>query len=114
HARDIISIAGVDRKWHYMSGGVANVLGYDPEERRSNEIFEHIHPDDLEELESKYLELIDGAASAFTRQYRVRHRDGSYRWLESSWVSALDNPLVNGIVVNTRDITERKEAEYTL
>jgi PAS domain S-box-containing protein len=114
HARDIISIAGVDGKWHYVSGGVTNVLGYTPEERRSNEVFEHIHPDDLDELKAKYSELICGTASAFTHQYRVRHRDGSYRWLESSWVSALDNPLVSGVVVNGRDITERKEAEYTL
>jgi PAS domain S-box-containing protein len=114
HARDIISIAGIDGKWHYVSGGVTNALGYSTEERVSNEIFEHIHPDDLNELQSKYSELTSGEASAFTHQYRVRHRDGSYRWLESSWVSALDNPLVNGIVVNGRDVTERKEAEYTL
>ena len=114
HAHDIISIAGIDGKWHYVSGGVTNALGYTAEERHSNEIFEYIHPDDLNELRSKYLELIAGTASAFTHQYRVRHRDGSYRWLESSWVSALDNPLVNGIVVNGRDITERKEVESTL
>src|ERR1700676_3521873 len=114
HARDIISIAGIDGKWHYVSGGVTNALGYTTEERVSNEIFEHIHPEDLDELRSKYTELTSGAANAFTHQYRVRHRDGSYRWLESSWVSALDNPLVNGIVVNGRDITERKQAEYTL
>ncbi len=114
HARDIISVAGIDGKWHYVSGGVTNALGYTAEERHSNEIFEYIHPDDLAELRSKYLELVAGTASVFTHQYRVRHRDGSYRWLESSWVSALDNPLVNGIVVNGRDITERKEVESTL
>jgi len=114
HARDIISIAGIDGKWHYVSGGVTNALGYTAEERHSNEIFEYIHPDDLEELRSKYLELASGTADTFTHQYRVRHRDGSYRWLESSWVSALDNPLVNGIVVNARDITDRKAAESTL
>ena len=114
HARDIISIAGIDGKWHYVSAGVTNALGYTAEERHSNGIFEHIHPDDLDELRSKYFELTSGTANAFTHQYRVRHRDGSYRWLESSWVSALENPLVNGIVVNGRDVTERKQAEYTL
>ncbi|MEA3109431.1 MAG: two-component system, NarL family, sensor histidine kinase UhpB [Gammaproteobacteria bacterium] len=114
HARDIISIAGSDGKWQYVSGGITNALGYSAEERRSNEIFEFIHPDDLEDLRSKYSELISGKASSFTHQYRVRHRDGSYRWLESSWVSDLENPLVNGVVVNGRDVTDRKEAEYTL
>jgi PAS domain S-box-containing protein len=114
HARDIISIAGIDGKWHYVSAGVTNALGYTVEERHSHGIFEHIHPDDLDELRLKYFELISGTANAFTHQYRVRHRDGSYRWLESSWVSAIENPLVCGIVVNARDITERKEAEHTL
>ena len=114
HARDIISIAGIDGKWHYVSAGVTNALGYTAEERHSHGIFEYIHPNDLDELRSKYLELTSGTANAFTHQYRVRHRDGSYRWLDSSWVSAIENPLVCGIVVNARDITERKEAEYTL
>jgi PAS domain S-box-containing protein len=114
HARDIISIADRDGKWQYMSGGVTNALGYTAEERYANCIFQLIHPEDLDELKSKFQELIAGTASAFTHQYRIRHRDGSYRWLESSWVSALDNPLVSGIVVNGRDITERKEAEHTL
>jgi len=114
HSRDIINIAGIDGKWLYVSGGVTNVLGYTPEERHANGIFDLVHPDDLDELKSRYAELVAGVAGAFTHQYRVRHRDGSYRWMEASWVAALDNPLIKGIVLTARDITERKEAEYTL
>jgi PAS domain S-box-containing protein len=58
--------------------------------------------------------LVDGEIKAYSREFRVRHKDGSYRWLESSYTSALDNPLIGGVVINSRDITERKLAECRL
>jgi PAS domain S-box-containing protein len=114
HASDIITIAGREGNVQYVSGGVTNALGYTVEERRSNSIFEHVHPGDVAALRAKYAQLADGGLSTFAHQFRVRHRDGSYRWLESSYMSALDNPLVNGVVINSRDITERKQAESRL
>ncbi len=114
HARDIITIAGADGRLQYVSGGVRNSLGYTSEERQSKFIFDHIHPDDCEELRTKYQQLVAGEIEGFSREYRIRHKDGSYRWLESSYVSALDNPLVGGVVINSRDITERKQAEFKL
>jgi PAS domain S-box-containing protein len=73
-----------------------------------------VHPDDREALCAKYQQLVDGEIQTYSREFRVRHKDGSYRWLESSYVSALDNPLINGVVINARDITERKQAESRL
>ena len=43
--------------------------------------------------------------------YRVRHRDGTWRWLEGTATNLLDEPAIQGIVVNARDITARKQAE---
>ncbi len=114
HASDIITIAGREGDVQYVSGGVTNTLGYTVKERRSSSIFEHIHPADLAVLQAKYAKLAAGRIGTFAHQFRVRHRDGSYRWLESNYVSALDNPLVNGVVINSRDVTERKQAESQL
>jgi PAS domain S-box-containing protein len=114
HARDIMSVAAPDGTLQYVSGGVRNSLGYTSEERRSNNLFEHVHPEDSEVLRAKYQQLVDGEIKAYSREFRVRHKDGSYRWLESSYTSALDNPLIGGVVVNSRDITERKLAEGRL
>jgi two-component system sensor kinase FixL len=114
HAQDIITIAGADGKVLYVSGGVQNSLGYTSEERESNSVFEHAHPDDRAELLSKYQQLVAGEIKAYSREYRTRHKDGSYRWLESRCVSALANPLIGGVVINSRDITERKQAEFRL
>jgi PAS domain S-box-containing protein len=114
HARDIITVAGTDGTVQFVSAGVTNSLGYPSEERQSNNLFEHVHPDDREALRSKYQRLVAGELEAFEHEFRYRHKDGSYRWLESSFTSALDNPLIGGVVINSRDFTERKKAESQL
>jgi PAS domain S-box-containing protein len=114
HAQDIITIADAEGRVQYVSGGVQNSLGYTSEERQSNFVFELAHPDDHEELLLKYQQLVAGGIKAFSQEFRTRHKDGSYRWLESRCVSALANPLIGGVVINSRDITERKQAEFRL
>lgn len=114
HASDIITVADQDGCLNYISGGITNLLGYSAGERRSQSIFEHIHPNDEGTLRAKFAQLVGGAITTFSQQFRIRHKDGSYRWLESSYVSALDNPLINGVVVNSRDITERRQVENRL
>jgi PAS domain S-box-containing protein len=114
HAQDIITIASADGRVQYVSAGVQNSLGYTSEERESNYVFELAHPDDRPELMAKYQQVVDGDIKGFSREFRLRHKDGSYRWLESRCVSALANPVIGGIVINSRDITERKQAEFRL
>ena len=114
HARDIITVAGADGVIQYVSGGVRNSLGYSSEERESGNLFQHIHPDDYESHRAQYRRLVAGEIKSYSREFRIRHKDGSYRWLESSYTSALDNPLIGGVVINSRDITERKAAEGRL
>jgi PAS domain S-box-containing protein len=114
HARDIITVAGADGVIQYVSGGVRNSLGYTSEERESNNVFQHIHPDDYESYRAQYQQLVAGEIKSYSREFRIRHKDGSYRWFESSYTLALDNPLIGGVVINSRDITERKIAERRL
>jgi PAS domain S-box-containing protein len=114
HARDIITIADRHGTLQYVSGGVRNSLGYTSGERESNGLFDYVHPEDAVELRARFQELVDGKAQSCCREFRVKHKDGSYRWLESSFISALDNPLIGGVLINSRDVTERKTAERKL
>jgi PAS domain S-box-containing protein len=66
------------------------------------------------ELRAQYSHLVAGRIDSFSQEYRIRHKDGTYHWLESRYVSALDNPLIGGVVINSRDITERKQADSKL
>ena len=114
YASDIITVAARDGRLQFISGGIKNSLGYSTEERRSHSIFEHVHIDDVDELRGRFAQLVDGAMARFSHQYRIRHKDGSYRWLESHYVSALTNPLIRGVVINSRDVTERHQVEQQL
>jgi PAS domain S-box-containing protein len=116
-AQDIVTVVAPDGAIRYVSGRARNAFGYPPEELTSPKpkyIFEYVHPDDEEALRAKFGQLTAGLISGFTCQHRVRHQDGSYRWLESSYIPALDNPLISGVIATSRDITERKQAETRL
>jgi PAS domain S-box-containing protein len=111
HARDIITVAGREGNLLYVSGGVSHLLGYTPEERLTHTMFDLVHPDDVPSLRHRYAELAAGRIGTFLQQYQIRHADGSYRWLEANFVAAFNRPLINGVVCDCRDITERKLAE---
>jgi PAS domain S-box-containing protein len=113
-SQDIHSVADSDGRLMYMSSGARDALGCAPEEGRISSIFDLLHPDDADMLRVKFKELTSGSIERFTQQHRVRHQDGSYRWLESHYVSALHNPLINGVAISSRDINERKRAETQL
>jgi PAS domain S-box-containing protein len=114
HARDIITVASAEGVIQYVSGGVRNSLGYTSEEREAGTLFQHVHPDDYEWHWAQYRRLVQVEIASYSRVYRIQHKDGSYRWLESSFTSALDNPLIGGVVINSRDVTESKAAESRL
>jgi PAS domain S-box-containing protein len=114
-AQDIVWVAAPDGRIKCVSGGTRSALGYSLDEiRETKYVFDYIHPDDVPVLRAKYRQLSAGLISSFLGQYRVRHQDGSYRWLESSCVAAFDNPLIKGVIATSRDITERKHAELQL
>src|ERR1700719_2152641 len=75
-------VAAPDGTVQYVSGGVRNSLGYTSEERQSNNLFEHVHPDDREALRAKYQQLVDGEIKSYSCEFRVRHKDGSYPCVE--------------------------------
>jgi PAS domain S-box-containing protein len=113
-AADSICVTAPDGTLLSVSRGITSALGYAPDAALSPSLFEHLHPDDVEALRLEYAALSAGTRKTFSRQLRARHQDGSYRWLELRGAAALDNPLIRGVVVSGRDITERKLAETRL
>ena len=73
-----------------------------------------VHPDDRATVERRLAEVASASGSEATVEFRARHADGSWRTLEAIAKNLLDDPAVGGVVVNYRDITERKALEEQL
>jgi PAS domain S-box-containing protein len=114
NSTDMISIINNEAKVIYDSPSVERILGYKPEETLNSDPFAYIHPEDQQELVSKVFSEFAIPDSLIKNEHRVRHKDGSWRTVELIAKNLLLNPAVKGIVVNTRDITERKRAENAL
>jgi diguanylate cyclase (GGDEF)-like protein/PAS domain S-box-containing protein len=114
NAADIILIVAADGTVIYESPAVARILGYDPAARQGSSAFDVIHPGDVEWVRALFRDIIATAGAEVTADFRARHADGSWRWLEATAKNLLAEPSVGGIVVNYRDITERRSLEEQL
>ncbi len=114
NASDIISILNADGTVRYHSPSGERVLGYTMEELVGKNAFEFVHPEDLEKLLNTFAQVLRIPGYTTTLEVCFRHKDGSWRYLEGIGKNLLDNPAIAGIVVNSRDVTERKQAEQAL
>jgi diguanylate cyclase (GGDEF)-like protein/PAS domain S-box-containing protein len=114
HALDTITILSADGTIKYQSPSVQRVLGYQPEEMVGSKVFDFIHPDDLVLVQEAFGRVGAQTGEISSLELRFRHADGSWRVLEAVGRNLLSTPSVGGIVVNARDITQRKEAEERL
>ena len=105
---EVITILEADGSIRYLSPAVERVLGYRPEELTGTSVFDLIYPDDMEQALGILAEVLESSGIHSTLEFRVPHKDGSPRSLEHVVNNLLDDPSVRGIVVNSRDITERK------
>ncbi|CAN5885699.1 hypothetical protein BH23ACT11_BH23ACT11_15930 [soil metagenome] len=114
YGRDIISVLEIDGTIRYESPAVERVLGYQPQEMVRTSAFDYVHPDDLDRVVDAFLDGVASNLSTAAVECRFRHKDGSWRHLDAIGVNLLEDPAVQGIIVNSRDITDRKKAEQEL
>jgi PAS domain S-box-containing protein len=114
HTADTISTYDANGVRLYTSPSIERILGYKPEEMIGQSGFELLHPDDCPLLVSLFAQAAQIPGTIVTKELRYRHKDGTWRTLESTGSNLLDNPAVGAVVVNSRDITERQRAEAAL
>ena len=90
-------------------------MGFKPEERIGVNVFDRIHPDDLKFASNAFNTFILNTSSkdinSPVRQIRLRHQDGSWHTFETAASKLLHNNIVEAVIINLRDISERKQAE---
>ncbi len=113
---DIIIFVNREGIVTYENPAIEKSLGFKPEKRIGVNLFDRIHPDDLKFATDAFKEFLLDTSSkninAPIRQIRARHQDGSWRTFETSSSKLIDNNIVETVIINLRDITERKQAEF--
>ena len=108
---DLATVIDADGMITYVSPAVTRILGYDPDELVGREGFEFVHPEDRERNADALETVLSGSSESATIEVRFRHADGSWRWIEATVRNRLDDDIIDGILLSSRDITERKRYE---
>lgn len=115
HASDVVMTVDRAGICTYASPSIATVFGYSPEAILGTQTLALVHPDDADWVQT----LIAGqdtetTAAAPMIEFRIRHRDHSWRTVETVMTNLLDHPAVQGIVCNVRDVTDLRAAQARL
>jgi PAS domain S-box-containing protein len=110
---DAVKIIDGDGGVHYISPSVEHLLGYRPAEVIGHSSFEFLHPGDHDKAREILKRVVERRGAHYA-ELRVVHKNGSTRTMECVAQNLIDDPAIKGIVLNYRDITERKATEEAL
>lgn len=111
NASEIINIYDEDGSVKYASPSIKNILGFQPDELVGTQEVDRVHPKGKETVKKMFEDLRYDPSDVVTAQYTYLKPDGSRVWVETTGRNLMNNPSINGILFNIRDITERKKAE---
>lgn len=106
HSRDLLVIVNQAGLIQYVNASILRMLGYLPEDLiNRHDIIQIIHPDDRDSVSGKVEPLMHNSEIKTTFRARVKHQDGSWRTLDIEATNMLDNPALQGVIFNGRDVT---------
>ena len=111
---NIVVLLDADAIIRYASPAYTQLLDYSPEEVMGQSCFARVHPDDLAKMQENFATILRTRGKMKRLEYRYQHKDGKWRVFETLCRNLLLDPGVARIVLNMRDITERKQAEDAL
>ena len=115
HSSDVITVVDVDSTVRFVSPAIARVFGYQPEALVGTRLTAIIHPDDRSRAAASLADAANRPSVPMSPAgWRVRHRDGTWLFAETLATNLLPDPSVRGIVLNTRDVSERQALERQL
>ncbi len=114
YGSDIIMILEAGGAIRYQSPAVERALGYRADELIGKSVLDYVHPEDAERASGGFGGILKDPGLHGPVEYRFRRKDGSWQNLEGIGNNLLDDPSVEGIVINSRDVTERKAFERRL
>lgn len=114
HSTDLITMVDTDGKIIYESPSLQGILGYKPKERVRGSVFDNIHPEDIQRVKDYFKDIVSKPGLTNKLSYRIKHNNGAYRFFESIGNNQLHNKQLKGLIINTRDVTEREQTRLEL
>jgi len=111
HSSDLILLVDAAGRFTYLSPSFETTLGYRAKDWINRTGFELVWRDDIESAHMLHDRIVSSPGVAMPWQMRVQHADGTSRWLEGTSANHLADPAIAAVVVNCRDVTERKRME---
>lgn len=111
NASEVITIYEEDRTVRYISPSVERILGYSATDLIGQNDLSHVDEEHKGVFENMFDQLIENPFQPVTIQYVYHRKDGGTIWLEATGKNMLQDPAIKGIILNSRDITERRRAE---
>lgn len=107
---DLIAIIDENGDYMYASPTSISVLGYTPEDFSNRNAFEFIHPEDVERVQEKFEKILFKKRIEIS-PFRFSHKNGGWRWVETTVTNLMDDPAIKGFVANSRDVTEKLRSQ---
>ena len=114
HSTDVIAIVDVDGVIRFLSPSVTRIFGYVPEDLLGRKVTDFLHHESARDAVSLLVSAAANPGATAPAEWKMRHRDGRLLSVETVGTNLLAEPTVGGIVLNTRDISERKALEKQL
>jgi PAS domain S-box-containing protein/putative nucleotidyltransferase with HDIG domain len=108
---DVIGVMGTDGYMKYKSPNIKKWFGWDPDDLIGTDGWLTVHPDDLDRLQAEFMGLLGRPRGTSTVEYRYLCKDGSYKPIELTATNCAGDPIIDGVLLNYHDITERKALE---
>lgn len=114
NSTDIATIIDSEGTITYVSPAVTDVLGYSPDELIGTDGFGYQPDETSEAVADAIADVLNNPTDSKTVQTQFRRADGSLCWIESTLRNKVDNEVINGVLVSSRDVSERKERKQEL
>lgn len=111
NASEVITIYEQNGTVRYISPSVEKILGYKQDDLINSNDIDKVHPESRESVGALFQKLLNNPDESITSQHQYKNSAGEYVWVEVTGTNQLEDPAIQGIIFNTRDITEKRRAE---